>query len=693
MNFLSPMLLLGLLAVAIPPILHLIQRRKPKHVRFPAIELIRRSQRKTAHRFRAKQLLLLLLRCAFLALLALALARPIIREKEAQLVETQDVLSNTVWVLDASYPMAYRLEGESLFEKGQRLVEDAMARHKGLGALILAGTDGPDMGLTEHFEEAQLALRQAKTGYRTDDLPMAVARAYSLLSSGTSGSKRVVVLSYPAHLAQLPPPPDASIECIPVDVSNGQPLENTAIVDVSLTPASDVGEGFWRIEGRVARFADTPIENWPIHLECEGEVLARGFLSLKPGEMATKTFYARFDQHQAASAALVLGEDALPLDDRRMFLVQAEPTLRVLAVDGEPSPTPHRDELFYVEQALSRDALQGIQLSLERMDELAFAEANLNDFDVVILANVAGLNRATAQNLESFLRKGGGLLITAGSRATPKLWNAQLGAFLPRMVRDVRRAGDAAASLTGGDRKVAHIGRFLLGHPMLAPFANPSQSSLSEAKVKRYLLLDPNAETEGDVVMQLEDGAPLLLTRPLGEGQVALLTTSIDRDWGELPIRPDFLPLLQQMMRVLTRVSAISQPTVSVGQPVDLAVALPQVERVRVTSPSGRLSVVEAPWRFEVTDELGAYKVESEPILEAVSLPGFAVAVDGYAGDLRGKSAKSSDQAQNGSAAFLGDSPVELWHAALIGLFFLLLMESGVLAGRLKPSMKKNERV
>jgi hypothetical protein len=36
---------------------------------------------------------------------------------------------------------------------------------------------------------------------------------------------------------------------------------------------------------------------------------------------------------------------------------------------------------------------------------------------------------------------------------------------------------------------------------------------------------------------------------------------------------------------------------------------------------------------------------------------------------------------------------VELWHAALIGLFFLLLMESGVLAGRLKPSMKKNERV
>ena len=76
MGFLSPALLVGLLATLIPPIIHLIHRRKAVHVRFPALELIRRANKKTARQFRVKQLMLMLVRSLLLGALAFAMARP-----------------------------------------------------------------------------------------------------------------------------------------------------------------------------------------------------------------------------------------------------------------------------------------------------------------------------------------------------------------------------------------------------------------------------------------------------------------------------------------------------------------------------------------------------------------------------------------------------------------------------------------
>ena len=62
------------------------------------------------------------------------------------------------------------------------------------------------------------------------------------------------------------------------------------------------------------------------------------------------------------------------------------------------------------------------------------------------------------------------------------------------------------------------------------------------------MLLDPSPDAQGEVVLALEDGTPYLLTRPVDRGRVALLTGTLDRDWNDLPIRPDFVPLLEQVL-------------------------------------------------------------------------------------------------------------------------------------------------
>ena len=75
-RFLTPLFLAGLAAVAIPVALHLMRRHADPIVPFGALRLISRTPVEQIRRRRLRELLLLALRCAALALLALAFARP-----------------------------------------------------------------------------------------------------------------------------------------------------------------------------------------------------------------------------------------------------------------------------------------------------------------------------------------------------------------------------------------------------------------------------------------------------------------------------------------------------------------------------------------------------------------------------------------------------------------------------------------
>ncbi|MBC7854981.1 MAG: BatA domain-containing protein [Pirellulaceae bacterium] len=76
MAFLNVSLLLGGAFFAIPVILHLIMRQKPKHLVFPAVRFVKERRESNTRRLQLRHWLLLALRCAAVIIPALALARP-----------------------------------------------------------------------------------------------------------------------------------------------------------------------------------------------------------------------------------------------------------------------------------------------------------------------------------------------------------------------------------------------------------------------------------------------------------------------------------------------------------------------------------------------------------------------------------------------------------------------------------------
>ncbi len=75
MAFANVSLLLGTLLVGVPIALHLLMRRRPRHIVFPAIQFIRKHQETNRRTLHVRQWSLLILRCLALVLAALALTR------------------------------------------------------------------------------------------------------------------------------------------------------------------------------------------------------------------------------------------------------------------------------------------------------------------------------------------------------------------------------------------------------------------------------------------------------------------------------------------------------------------------------------------------------------------------------------------------------------------------------------------
>src|SRR5688572_16885694 len=97
MTFVFPIVLGGLALLAIPVLLHLLMRQKPRRLPFPAFRFLVQKHRSNQRKLRLRHLLLLLLRMLLLALICLAVAQPRLGQPVA-----------AVLVFDTSYSMEYK---------------------------------------------------------------------------------------------------------------------------------------------------------------------------------------------------------------------------------------------------------------------------------------------------------------------------------------------------------------------------------------------------------------------------------------------------------------------------------------------------------------------------------------------------------------------------------------------------------
>ena len=105
MSFIAPLFFVALAGLAIPVLIHLIQREKKQILRFPSLMFVQRVPYKSVQRRRIHNWLLLLVRLTALALIVFAFARPFFQRQ--QTITPGVGAREVVVLLDQSYSIGY----------------------------------------------------------------------------------------------------------------------------------------------------------------------------------------------------------------------------------------------------------------------------------------------------------------------------------------------------------------------------------------------------------------------------------------------------------------------------------------------------------------------------------------------------------------------------------------------------------
>ncbi|PIE18543.1 MAG: hypothetical protein CSA65_04455 [Proteobacteria bacterium] len=691
MGFLSPLLLLGLVAASLPLLIHLIGKQRAQRVPFAALDFLLRHDRRLRRRLRLRQLLLLALRVALLVAVALMLARPY-AEVPSTLPSTGSTPIAAAIIIDDTASMAGRLPGGTLLDEARRRALTLVDQlPPGSLAVVVRATASaePHLRLDGDRRTLRRAIQRIPQTARAAHLDDALLRARRLLAGATAARHLFVFTDLAkTSLPRTPPRPGRSkrVHLHAIDVAPAAGLSNRAIVALSAHSSSAPGHRSMQLRARVCRFGgraapDAPTLVEPLSLTIDGKLTARGSLRVPSSGCAEKTFDHAFARPGVHRAVVALSPDALPLDDHRHLQLEVAGELRVLLVNGDPSPLRHADELFYLRAALET-AVSGQQRIVARvLTPAELSRARFTTFDVVVLANVADLSSQTAAALDGFVRGGGGLLITVGSNTRAARYARRLSQLLPQQLRSPISPSPSAGA---GQLR---LGRVDTEHPL---FSGAGAVGLAEARFSRVFRLRPSTRPGRRVLLRYDDGSPLLVEARYGAGRTMLLTTTIDRDWSDLAIRPGYLPLVQGLARYLAGAADQRIPrSLLVGARAQLT--FPQgMRRLRVAEPGG----VERSWDRGEADAEGrvSFVTEGSGFFRVTALDAngeahlrprdsFAVNTDPSESDTRKGQLGTGGPAAAGSGGGGALRRVPLWHG-LGALLLLLLFGESLLTRR-----------
>lgn len=536
MLFLSPFLLACGAVLAVPLWLHLRRKRRQTPVEFPSLRYLKMAAARVKRQARVEDLGLLVLRLLLVAALVAAFARPVVRANGGWLGTGRTVES--VVVIDATASMAWRGESGSRLDAAKRLAREwveGLDRSDAVALWIL--TDRLEqrvpLPITDRAEWfRQLDAVQPSEGSASLAPVFNAAREWA--ASRGAGRKELVVITdnQPAAWDW----PTAGF------FKNAWQRGRTSLVvlapDAGRPNNLSVAAVTW--DGRAVREGTvlTGVAKLVNHgdatandlLECRvgGQVLLRKPVTLEAGgsiEVPLALPVPKLDGPVLAGE-LALAGDGLACDDHWHFALPGRRPYSVLVVDRGGAVDGRMKASFFLTKALTA----GGAGKVTAIDTAAWSTENTTGVDAVWFTGGAVESAAEWAKAAAFAEAGGTVVVTGDSQPEPlpAEWPVAAGEIVNLPPGRIATRVLAAA------------------HPLFAgiwsdqaPFPPWSQKSVRKT----------TAAVGATVLATLAGELPLLAERPCGRGRVLWLNASADRAWGDLPLSPVYVALVQQLAR------------------------------------------------------------------------------------------------------------------------------------------------
>lgn len=588
---LNLLMLFGLAAVAIPPIIHLLNRRRYDVVHWGAMQFLKISEA-TRRRLLIEELLLMAMRMLLIAVLVIGLASPWILLSfldRLGMQENRDV----VIIIDGSASMSLREAGTSPHQQAQEWARDFIGKLRpGDSVAILQAQQqvipvfpSPSIDsstnatptLTHALENADAALSELPPPAGSCDMPLAVDSAYQILAASHRPHQDVIILTDGQRKGFADESTKSRWRRLR---QKAEPSEHTGLWVVNLQGERTAAPANWILgsvhSGRALALQRTSLESalrlhgeayeppHSLRVELDGAPAGNlpapspgdfrngqiplGFAkSLSPGSHLLSLIVEPDPPPEQRPQGYVI-RDQVPADNRQDFAVMVR-LLPVLLVDGGNQKPDKR----------GADLLQTALTSTTGPDDPTLVRprlVTLNDFvpsmlteptgpepdtkpRVVIFCDVPELTDQQEQAVTQFIDGGGHMLVTLGERAhrNKDYYNQRLyrrgEGWLPITLDDVQGDEFSVVSSDPAARDPAvHPRRSNYTHPALGLLRPESLVDLDRARFPRWWKLDePPAASGAAVIARFDNDQPFLVERAFGKGGVILSAVPLDESW------------------------------------------------------------------------------------------------------------------------------------------------------------------
>lgn len=531
LSFITPMLLGGAALVAVPLVLHLIMRRKPVPHDFPALRFLREKAVANRRRLQLSHIVLLLLRMAAIALVALALARPVLRGA-GWLADGEGPVAAAL-VFDTAPRMALREANETRLVRAGQLARVLLAKLPEGSTVAVLDTSGGAAAFSPSVAAASARIDRLAAA-AGGSLPTAIAEARRLLAGSELTRKELSVFTDCSHgawdnAAPQPEPTAGEPAVLFVDVGASAP-RNFAIDALDLSGERISAGTSLAVTASASRSGPDATRAVAVEvLGRDGEYVRRG---VKPVEWTASApvqidfDVAGLEPGTRQGRVVIEGSDDLEADDVRYFTIEVGAPAKVIVA----APRPAARTAAFIAQAIAPRLLVKSGKSRfepEVVDIDSLGTVSWDTAQGIVLLDPPPLPPQVWESLERWVAGGRGLVIWLGPRAgSPERFNT-----------------DASRRVLGGDlvrvwrsREGNYLAPATLDHPIFAAFRRVGDAvPWQDYPVTRhweFKAAEPAADGGGAaaiVVAAYRNGLPAVIEHRVGGGSVVLVTTPVSQ--------------------------------------------------------------------------------------------------------------------------------------------------------------------
>ncbi|MGB4832315.1 MAG: BatA domain-containing protein [Chitinophagales bacterium] len=543
MQFLYPAFLFGLLALAIPVIIHLFNFRRFKTVYFTNVRFLKNIQEETATKSRLKHILVLISRMLAIIFLVLAFAQPFIPSEQSADKATKKAVSIYI---DNSFSMEAVNNDEQLLNIAKRKAEEIVNGYTidDQFQLLTNDMEAKHQRLVSKEEMLQMITQVQRTP-EVRSLSEIVKRQRDILNRDKAQSQKNIyaISDFQKNAAGFENDTTLNINLVHLQ---GKDQRNLAIDSVWFAGPVQILNQPIQLCYTISNYGEDEITNAPVTLKLNEQIKSIADITIPPLSKITDTMTFTLNEAGWYNGELGVKDYPVTFDDVLYFTFQPVSQIPVITINGKTENT-------FIQSLIGKNSL--FALTNNNVAQIDFS--SLDKFDLIILNEVKSISGGLADALNQQLERGCNIIIFPPADMDV----ATVNNFL-----QMNSAG-TYGNYVKSKRNVTAINT---KNPVFTDVFEKVPKNLSLPFATESFQINAFSQTIEEMVMEFGDHRPMVAGYPAKQGVIYLSAVPLVREITDLQVQASLFAPMMYKIAVSTQKKMSLYATIGETKWIDL---------------------------------------------------------------------------------------------------------------------------